>query len=431
MIEHHFTRRLYMNIYVDLGSFAVETIVNLIFVSSLLGITLRKTCHPFLYSLIYFFAGIIITEFFTDPLGWILLCILSLLIYKCIFCKSWFVTLIVYILCEVVLLIIEDLFTIFVNYIDLKNINIVASLGSIFTMIITCLICYFIPLNKFFNQIIQGNKFTNFLLIHIYVIIEIELGLRKYSNIDTISVLPLITSFAIIIIITDVIILRQQQTISKQQHDLENYTTYQPMMSDLINDIRSKQHDFNNEIAAIRMLPFSYKDYESLRDALINCSDLVISEYKEADLLKINLTVVAGFIHSKIIQADKIGKQINVTIHEHNLKSQMPEYELIRVIGVLVDNALEAVNHGDSISLHLDSSENMIAISTLNEGPKLTQDLRQKMFTKGYTTKSSDSRNHGQGLPNLKKLVDQYEGKIYLENSYNAGKTFIKIEVIV
>ena len=67
------------------------------------------------------------------------------------------------------------------------------------------------------------------------------------------------------------------------------------------------------------MLPFSYKDYDSLRDALINCSDLVISEYKEADLLKINLTVVAGFIHSKIIQADKIGKQINVTIHEHTL----------------------------------------------------------------------------------------------------------------
>ena len=53
------------------------------------------------------------------------------------------------------------------------------------------------------------------------------------------------------------------------------------------------------------------------------------------------------------------------------------------------------------------------------------------MFTRGYTTKNVDRKHHGQGLPNLKKLVDQYDGKIYIENSYNVGKTFVKIEVVV
>ena len=81
--------------------------------------------------------------------------------------------------------------------------------------------------------------------------------------------------------------------------------------------------------------------------------------------------------------------------------------------------------------MHLDSSENRIIISTLNEGPELSQELRNKMFTRGYSTKTTDCKHHGQGLPNLKKLVDQYEGKVYIENSYNIGKTFVKIEVIV
>ena len=420
-----------MNVYVDLGSFAIETLTYLIIAFSILGISLHESCHPVFYSVAYFIIGSSLSHLLPDFFGWILLCILCLCLYKLIFRESWFTSLIIDILCYIFIVTVQNFYTLITHYMGITDINIIASSGSIFVLLVACCICRFFSLNILFTKFMQGNKFAKFLLIHIYIIFMIELGIRKYSNIDTIVVLPLITSFAVIIIITDIIILRQQQTISKQQHDLENYTTYQPMMSELINDIRSKQHDFNNEIAAIRMLPFSYKDYDSLRDALINCSDLVISEYKDADLLKINLTVVAGFIHSKIIQADKIGKQINVTIHEHTLKSQMPEYELIRVIGILVDNALEAISQGDSISLHLASKENKITITTLNEGPQLTQELRHNMFTRGYTTKTVDRKHHGQGLPNLKKLVDQYDGRIYIENSYNVGKTFVKIEVVV
>lgn len=109
----------------------------------------------------------------------------------------------------------------------------------------------------------------------------------------------------------------------------------------------------------------------------------------------------------------------------------MPEYELIRVIGVLVDNALEAVKQGESVSLHIDSKENRITITTINEGPELSPDLRQKMFSRGYTTKTEDRSSHGLGLPNLKKLVDQYDGRICMDNSYNSGRTFIRIEVTV
>lgn len=420
-----------MNIYVDLVTFTIETITYLIIAYSTLGISPSKTCHPFLYTLYYLVIGATLTHFLPDFLGWILLCILCLCMYKCIFRKSWFESLIINVICYISVVILQNIYILVTRNIGISNINVIAVSGSVFVLLVAWCICHFLSLSKLFKKFMQGNKFTKFLLIHVYIVFMLEIGIRKYSTIDTITVLPLITSFAVIIIITDIIILRQQQTITRQQHDLTSYKTYQPMMSDLIDDIRGRQHDFNNEIAAIRMLPFSYKDYDSLRDALINCSDLVISEYKEADLLKINLTVVAGFIHSKIIQAEKLGKQINVTIHEHTLKSQMPEYELIRVIGILVDNALEAVNQGDSISLHLDSSENRIIISTLNEGPELSQELRNKMFTRGYSTKTTNHKHHGQGLPNLKRLVDQYEGKVYIENSYNIGKTFVKIEVIV
>ena len=55
------------------------------------------------------------------------------------------------------------------------------------------------------------------------------------------------------------------------------------MMADLIKDLRSKQHDFDNHLTAVRMLPYTYRDYESLKNALINYSDNMVSEYRESE----------------------------------------------------------------------------------------------------------------------------------------------------
>lgn len=74
-----------------------------------------------------------------------------------------------------------------------------------------------------------------------------------------------------------------------------------------------------------------------------NITDLFYS-FTEAicDLLKINLSVVAGFVYSKITEAQKDQKELVVQVASRDLKSRMPEYELIRIIGILIDNALES-----------------------------------------------------------------------------------------
>lgn len=66
------------------------------------------------------------------------------------------------------------------------------------------------------------------------------------------------------------------------------------------------------------------------------------------------------------------------------MKSAMPEYELIRIIGILTDNALEAVPADGNVSLTIGSDNDKITLITENEGPELTPDLRTKLFTKGY-----------------------------------------------
>ena len=259
----------------------------------------------------------------------------------------------------------------------------------------------------------------------------LELGLRKYSTFNTIIYIPLISFFTVIVLITDIVILSQQQIISKQQHDLANYNVYQPMMDDLIEDVTGRQHDFDNILTGIRMLPYTHTDYSSLKEALISSSDEVISEYRTTELLKINMFVIAGFIYSKQKQAEKAHKKLNIVVHSYLLESRMPEYELVRVLGILIDNALEAISEHDSMTLHLDSRDGRIIITTLNKGPLLTPEIRAKLFTAGYTTKTCDRQKHGLGLYNLRHLVFKYNGKIYLENDYLLDDTLVRFEVMV
>lgn len=231
----------------------------------------------------------------------------------------------------------------------------------------------------------------------------------------------------VILLLADIMVLNQQRTITIQQQDIKDYQTYEPMAHDLISDILGKQHDFNNQMNAIRMLPYTYKDYDSLSDAIANYSTFLEEEFNESELLKINLPVVAGFVFSKIKEAEQKGRLISVKIKNRSLITPVPEYDLIRILGILIDNAIEATEPGHTFSLILDSRNDHVRIQTKNEGGEISSELRKKMFVRGYSTKTSVEvrTSRGQCLPNLKKLVDYYNGKIYLDNETFHEHTWI------
>ena len=109
----------------------------------------------------------------------------------------------------------------------------------------------------------------------------------------------------------------------------------------------------------------------------------------------------------------------------------MPEYELISIIGILIDNALESTAPFGTAYLYLDSRQNQIEIRTRNKGSVKTNEFRQNMFSPGYTTKTGDGHGHGYSLYNLKKLTDKYNGKIYLDTVNTDQGDYIQFDVIV
>ena len=315
----------------------------------------------------------------------------------------------------------------------LLPVSISASSSIISNLTLTCIICVIcifislLPLNRLHTFINSGKLIAKLVLSYISMLYLVTIAISKIDSLDAIAVFPMTVTFMIILLLADIMVLKQQRTITIQQQDIKDYQTYEPMAHDLISDILGKQHDFNNQMNAIRMLPYTYKDYDSLSDAIANYSTFLEEEFNESELLKINLPVVAGFVFSKIKEAEQKGRLISVKIKNRSLITPVPEYDLIRILGILIDNAIEATEPGHTFSLILDSKNEHIRIQTKNEGGEISSELRKKMFVRGYSTKTSAEvrTSRGQGLPNLKELVDHYNGKIYLDNETFHEHTWI------
>ena len=354
---------------------------------------------------------------FPTLFGWLLILLTCLLTCKKVLNLNYSNTIFSFLMSYILYNLIEALAILAVPKKLMMSDNSKGQLLGTFIVLLISIGISFLPLNKLYVHINQGNLIIKLIISYIALLLLVTIALSKVDSFDTIAVLPLTISFMIILFLADIMVLDQQRTITIQQQDIKDYQTYEPMAHNLISDILGKQHDFNNQMNSIRMLPYTYKDYESLSEAIANYSTFLEEEFNESELLKINLPVVAGFVFSKFKEAEQKGKQISITIKNRSLITKVPEYDLIRILGILIDNAVEATDVGHTLYLILDSRDGHMLIQTKNEGLELSAGVRKRMFVRGYSTKTTDPHStRGQGLPNLNELVSHYNGKIYLEN---------------
>jgi sensor histidine kinase regulating citrate/malate metabolism len=218
------------------------------------------------------------------------------------------------------------------------------------------------------------------------------------------------------------------QAIEKEKQ-LDAYTQFLPIVEELITHIRMRQHDFDNELQTLKALPSICPDYDSLSQNLTSYSEHLSQTTDYSSLLKLNWKLVAGLLFSKEQLAKNSNIDFNIHIINSNLESNIPEYDFIEILGILIDNAFESTKNNGIIHLYIDSINKKTTIKITNPGYTITPEISASFFSKGYSTKGHN--NSGIGLYKLKTIVDSYYGKIYLYNEKDtAGNTLICFEII-
>ena len=194
---------------------------------------------------------------------------------------------------------------------------------------------------------------------------------------------------------------------------------------ELINQIRSKQHEYDNRIATLSALPTVHKDYDSLVNSLATYTNFIKSDDKLLDILHINNKIIASFLFYKYKEFDRADKTLNLNIKNQSIKSHLSEPLLVDMLGILIDNMFEAIDPGDSCELIIDNNAGKTIIETKNKGCELTHDIQANLFRRGYSTKTKDNSEstiRGYGLYNLRKILLKNKGSFEVYNEYSSDK---------
>lgn len=297
------------------------------------------------------------------------------------------------------------------------------------------LIIYYVLITKRGNSFLgdYSGVFTKIMLIQSTLVVFVMI---TYANFETSFVTQNLLFILIIfslVISMNLWIIYEQNKRSRHEKRVSAIEQYLPVIDELVSEVRARQHEFHNKLLAIHSIVETAPSLPEARSQITAYTKDVMMQTEVREILQLDSKVIGGFLYTKIKIAEL--KKIILTPHVLALFSQVQteEHQLVEILGVLIDNAIEASYPGDEIvvSVTRDQEQSFIEINVMNPHPPKTSTELMNMFSKGYTTKSQTHGKHGYGLYNVKQIVLQQKGKIITRNIEIEGIPYLSIGVLI
>lgn len=158
---------------------------------------------------------------------------------------------------------------------------------------------------------------------------------------------------------------------------------------------------------------------ESL-DYLQNLSKLYtrIQPELKPEIININLEL------KKLVNnySDFIGEKINfeLTTDTSNPTVLADKIQIRRVLENILRNAVEAIKDTGKIAISTELKDNLVIIKCIDTGIGIPEEIIEQLFTSNITTKKEGT---GLGLANVKRIIDDLDGKLKITSSEGKGTT--------
>lgn len=211
----------------------------------------------------------------------------------------------------------------------------------------------------------------------------------------------------------------------QEQKRVRMIEQYVPVVEELVSQVRSRQHEFNNRMIAIEAAVFSAGSLEEARQSVSRLTEGIYLEANDRELLSCDSKIIAGILYEKIRQASLLHIEILVELQSEFRKSPLPETEWAEIIGILLDNAVEASKGGDQIHVRFRKTGHSVELTVANPFPPMSNTEFMRLFGKGVTTKQRESGMHGYGLYNVLSVMERFHGKIITRNETGNDRNYV------
>ncbi|WP_042273912.1 sensor histidine kinase, partial [[Clostridium] dakarense] len=181
-------------------------------------------------------------------------------------------------------------------------------------------------------------------------------------------------------------------------------------LQDKNNELKKIKHDYGSQISYINGL-YIMEQYERLGDVLrgiINGNNSISDNFK---ILSDSESVISVIVNSIATN------NINVIVEEEYdiSKLGMSEYDLQKIISNIISNAVTAIDENGLIVIKTYKIFGNVYINIKNNGPKINDEIINKIFEPGFTTKKSNE--NGFGLAIVRDLVEKNNGELSVSSS--------------
>lgn len=210
------------------------------------------------------------------------------------------------------------------------------------------------------------------------------------------------------------------------QVELQTNKSMQKKYDELLEQVRVRQHEFKNHLAAVFSAHYTYHTYEKLVNAQAEYCNMLQQENKYNNLVLIENNILAGFLCGKFQEIEEDGIVIDYCIKASLKELRIPEYRLIEVIGILLDNAVDAVTE--------DTNEKIIVFSIMETVDKYQFLIRNTYHYVSYEEieewfqlhTSTKGQNHGIGLYHVKMICNEWNSNVGCRNITVNGENWIE-----
>ncbi len=395
----------------------IEISVTILLSTAIINITPSRK-QKLIAILILSLTGIITNLFIPSPFNTfinILVFIATfMLILKINFLKALVAEIIPYIFTFIILYILTNVYNILTK-LSITQLSYIPMCKMVTSLLTSSLIYLFYIICKKFDfniTLLDKMKFSNNLILIINFligIISISINLYTYTTYSKVlpnsillfSILSLIIYFAV-----SLFSLSRTTKLEETSRDLEGEKLVNKSLTILHDNIRAFKHDFGNIVQAIggyvttNDLDGLKKYYTQLFDDCQRVNNLTTLSPEV-----INNPAIYSLLASKYHKADELGIKIDLKVFVDLNTLKIKVYELTRILGILLDNAIEATLECDNkfIDLEIIKDEAHRRNAIIIKNTYLDKDVNiDRIFEKSYSTKPN---NTGLGLWEVRQIL--------------------------
>ncbi len=190
----------------------------------------------------------------------------------------------------------------------------------------------------------------------------------------------------------------------------------------LADGLRAQAHEFSNRLHVIAGLVELGRGEEAM--GLIAEVSGVHQALNEALLDRIGDPVLGALLLAKAAVAAERGVELHVSDDTVLSESPLDGNDLITLLGNLVDNAVDAAVHAAGprrVEVSVTPRDGQLVIRVGDSGPGVPDELRDRVFVEGFTTKShSNGHRRGFGLTLVREVAVRHGGDITVANEGGA-----------